>query len=65
MSIRFRNIEDEHKPSREELKIHIIEHLIDKKFSNYNNTELKNSMFEQDGRFNQIYEWICDKVFNE
>lgn len=68
MSIRFRDI-DKCKPTKEEMKLHIIENLIEKRFNNYNNTELKDSMYGNGSsaypRFNEIYNWICKHVFEE
>lgn len=48
--------------TKEEMKIHIIENLIEKRFNNYTNRELSDSM--ADGYFKQIYDEIIDRVFN-
>lgn len=60
MCINFRN----NNKSKEELKIHIIENLLDKKFKEYGTSELKDSMLNYDGNFNKIYNWICKHVFD-
>lgn len=59
MCINFRN----NNKSKEELKIHIIENLLDKKFKEYGTSDLKDSMLN-DGNFNKIYNWICKHVFD-
>lgn len=43
MCIRFRDI-DKCKPTKEEIKLHIIENLIEKRFCNYDNSELRDAM---------------------
>lgn len=68
MAINFKIKEDNSKPTKEEMKLHIIENLMETRFKSYNNTELTNSMYKRNGdygRFSEIYDWICDKVFNE
>lgn len=43
MSIRFKDTNGR-TPTKEEIKLHIIENLIEKRFCNYNNSELRDSM---------------------
>ncbi len=65
MSICFRNI-DKCKYSKEEIKLRIIENFIENRFKNYSNKELKDSMYGTNNvypRFNEIYNWICEYVF--
>ena len=61
MSIRFKD-KNEGTPTKEEMKLHIFENLIEKRFCNYNNSELINSMVN--GIFKKIYNEIIDRVFN-
>ena len=61
MSIRFKDTNDG-TPTKEEMKLHIIENLIEKRFCNYDNSELKDTMV--DGTFKKIYNEIIDRVFN-
>lgn len=61
MSIRFKN-KNGGTPTKEEIKLHIIENLIEKRFGNYNNSELRDAMV--DGTFKKIYNEIIDRVFN-
>ena len=61
MSIRFKDTNGR-TPTKEEMKLHIIENLIEKRFCNYNNSELINSMVN--GIFKKIYNEIIDRVFN-
>lgn len=61
MSIRLKD-KNGGTPTKEEIKIHIIENLIEKRFSNYTNHELSDSM--TNGYFKQIYDEIIDRVFN-
>lgn len=61
MSIRLKD-KNRGTPTKEEMKIHIIENLIEKRFNNYTNHELSDSM--TDGYFKQIYDEIIDRVFN-
>lgn len=61
MSIRFKNT-NVGIPTKEEIKLHIIENLIEKRFCNYDNSELKDTMV--DGTFKKIYNEIIDRVFN-
>lgn len=61
MSIRFKNTNGG-TPTTEEIKLHIIENLIEKRFCNYNNSELRDSMVN--GIFKKIYNEIIDRVFN-
>ena len=49
-------------PTKEEMKLHIIENLIEKRFCNYSNSELSDAMV--DGTFKKIYNEIIDRVFN-
>ena len=44
------------------MKLHIIENLIEKRFCNYDNSELRDAMV--DGTFKKIYNEIIDRVFN-
>lgn len=57
MSIRFKD-KNEGTPTKEEMKLHIIE----KRFCNYNNSELRDAMVN--GTFKKIYNEIIDRVFN-
>ena len=59
MSIRFKD-KNEGTPTNEEMKIHIIENLIENRFNNYTNQGLSDSMIN----FNKIYKEIIDRVFN-
>lgn len=61
MSIRFKD-KNEGTPTNEEMKIHIIENLIENRFNNYTNQGLSDSMIN--GDFNKIYKEIIDRVFN-
>ena len=61
MSIRFKDTNGG-PPTKEEIKLHIIENLIEKRFCNYDNSELKDTMV--DGTFKKIYNEIIDRVFN-
>lgn len=61
MSIRFKDTNDG-TPTKEEIKLHIIENFIEKRFCNYDNSELKDTMV--DGTFKKIYNEIIDRVFN-
>ena len=61
MSIRFKNTNGG-TPTKEEIKLHIIENLIEKRYCNYSNSELSDAMV--DGDFNKIYKGIIDRVFN-
>ena len=61
MSIRFKN-KNEGTPTKEEMKLHIIENLIENRFNNYTNHDLSDSMSY--GDFNKIYKEIIDRVFN-
>lgn len=61
MSIRFKNTNGR-TPTKEEIKLHIIENLIEKRFCNYNNSELIDAMVN--GTFKKIYNEIIDRVFN-
>ena len=61
MSIRFKDTNGG-TPTVEEIKLHIIENLIEKRFCNYDNSELKDTMV--DGTFKKIYNEIIDRVFN-
>ena len=61
MSIRFKD-KNEGTSTKEEMKLHIIENLIEKRFCNYDNSELKDTMV--DGTFKKIYNEIIDRVFN-
>lgn len=61
MSIRFKDTNGG-TPTKEEIKLHIIENLIEKRFGNYDNSELRNAMV--DGTFKKIYNEIIDRVFN-
>ena len=61
MSIRFKD-KNEGTSTKEEMKLHIIENLIEKRFCNYDNQELKDTMV--DGTFKKIYNEIIDRVFN-
>ena len=61
MSILFKDTNGR-TPTKEEIKLHIIENLIEKRFCNYDNSELKDTMV--DGSFKKIYNEIIDKVFN-
>ncbi|WQJ54183.1 MAG: hypothetical protein [Vetruanivirus porcinprimi] len=61
MSIRFKD-KNEETPTKEEMKLHIIENLIENRFKNYTNHDLSDSMSY--GDFNKIYKGIIDRVFN-
>ena len=61
MSIRFKDTNGG-TPTKEEMKLHIIENLIEKRYCNYDNSELKDTMV--DGTFKKIYNEIIDRVFN-
>lgn len=61
MSIRFKD-KNEGTPTKEEMKLHIIENLIENRFNNYTNHDLSDSMIN--GDFNKIYKGIIDRVFN-
>ena len=61
MSIRFKDINGG-TPTKEGIKLYIIENLIEKRFGNYSNTELRDAMV--DGTFKKIYNEIIDRVFN-
>lgn len=61
MSIRFKDTNDGI-PTKEEMKLHIIENLIENRFKNYTNHDLSESMSY--GDFNKIYKGIIDRVFN-
>ena len=61
MSIRFKDTNGRTQ-TKEEMKLHIIENLIEKRFCNYSNSELRDTMV--DGTFKKIYNEIIDRVFN-
>ena len=61
MSIRFKDT-NAGTPTKEEIKLHIIENLIEKRYCNYDNSELRAAMV--DGTFKNIYNAIIDRVFN-
>ena len=61
MSIRFKDTNGR-TPTKEEIKLHIIENLIEKRFCNYDNSELSDAMV--DGSFKKIYDEIINRVFN-
>ena len=61
MSIRFKDTNGR-TPTKEEIKLHIIENLIENRFKSYTNHELSDSMIN--GDFNKIYKGIIDRVFN-
>lgn len=61
MSIRFKDTNDG-TPTKEEIKLHIIENLIEKRYCNYSNSELRDAMV--DGTFKKIYNEIINRVFN-
>lgn len=61
MSIRFKDTNGR-TPTKEEMKLHIIENLIEKRYCNYSNSELRDAMV--DGTFKKIYNEIIDRVFN-
>lgn len=61
MSIRFKDTNGG-TPTKEEMKLHIIENLIEKRYCNYSNNELRDAMV--DGTFKKIYNEIIDRVFN-
>ena len=48
--------------TKEEIKLHIIENLIEKRFCNYDNSDLRDAMVN--GTFKKIYNEIIDRVFN-
>ncbi len=57
MPIRFKNTNGG-TPTKEEIK----ENLIEKRFCNYDNSELRDAMVN--GTFKKIYNEIIDRVFN-
>ena len=61
MSIRFKDTNGG-TPTKEEMKLHIIENLIEKRYCNYSNSELSDVMV--DGSFKKIYDEIINRVFN-
>lgn len=61
MSIRFKDTNGR-TPTKEEIKLHVIENLIEKRYCNYNNSELSDAMV--DGSFKKIYDEIINRVFN-
>ena len=61
MSIRFKDTNGG-TPTKEEIKLHIIENLIEKRYCNYDNSELRDAMV--DGSFKKIYDEIINRVFN-
>ena len=61
MSIRFKDTNGG-TPTKEEIKLYIIENFIEKRFCNYDNSELRDTMV--DGTFKKIYNEIIDRVFN-
>lgn len=61
MCIRFKDRNDG-TPTKEELKLHIIETLIEKRYNRYNNTDLGNAM--ANGTFKKIYNEIIKRVFD-
>ena len=61
MSIRFKDTNGR-TPTKEEMKLHIIENLIEKRYCNYDNSELRDAMV--DGSFKKIYDEIINRVFN-
>ena len=61
MSIRFKDTNGR-TPTKEEIKFNIIENLIEKRYCNYSNSELRDAMV--DGTFKKIYNEIIDRVFN-
>ena len=61
MSIRFKDTNGR-TPTKEEMKLHIIENLIEKRFCNYDNSDLRDAMVN--GTFKKIYNEIIDRVFN-
>ena len=61
MSIRFKDTNGR-TPTKEEIKLHIIENLIEKRYCNYSNSELSDAMV--DGSFKKIYDEIINRVFN-
>ena len=62
MSIRFKD-KNEGTPTKEEMKLHIIENLIENRYCNYSNSELSDAMV--DGSFKKIYDEIINRVFNQ
>lgn len=64
MSIKFRD-NNEGKLTKEELRLHLIEDLLSKRFTDYNNTELQNSIYNDNGCFNKIYHKFNEWIFNE
>ena len=61
MSISFKD-KNEGTSTKEEMKLHIIQNLIENRFKNYTNNDLSDSMIN--GYFNKIYKGIIDRVFN-
>ena len=61
MSILFKDTNGR-TPTKEEIKLHIIENLIEKRFCNYDNSDLRDAMVN--GTFKKIYNEIIDRVFN-
>lgn len=61
MSIRFKDTNGR-TPTKEEIKLHTIENLIEKRFGNYDNSELRDAMVDR--TFKKIYNEIIDRVFN-
>ena len=61
MSIRFKDTNGG-TPTKEEIKLHIIENLIEKRFCNYDNSDLRDAMVN--GTFKKIYDEIINRVFN-
>lgn len=62
MSIKFRNI-DKCKYTKEEIKLHIIEKLIENRFKDYTNDQLSSFMYRCDGKFKEIYNWSIEHIF--
>ena len=61
MCIRFKDKNDG-TPTKEEIKLHIMENLSEKRFCNDDNSEVKDTMV--DGTLKKIYNEIIDRVFN-
>ena len=61
MSIIFKD-KNEGTPTKEEMKLHIIENLMENRFKSYTNHELSDSMIN--GDFNKIYKGIINRAFN-
>ena len=57
MSILFKDTNGR-TPTKEEIKLHIIENLIENRFKNYTNHDLSDSMIN--GDVNKIYKGIID-----